>query len=354
LTPNQRESVETILKSAHRAKDLVRNLQSLSGSARAPAKTFDLHQVAVVLFAVLSETTNRLIRKEVDILPNTFFIHGSESDIYHSLMNLGVNAVQAIEEKGIRPGDQVLIRAEAYEATRENSQGIAPGPYVHVLFSDTGNGMIPEVRRRIFEPLFSTKQKGERKGQGLGLAMVYNIVTRQHAGLVRVESAPREGTTFHLFLPRSNQQTIAPAGPAPNRMGQGETILVVDDEATILALTRQALEGGGYQVVCASDGLEALEIFSREHQRIAVVLLDRTLPKLSGEAVFQRLKQLRPDARIILSSGEALNAGEDFPGAFGTLSKPYTVTALREVIYSATTAARATQSPVVTPNQTQD
>ncbi len=332
----QLRSVENILQSSRRAADLVRGLQMLAHPGPAEFESFDLHRVAAEVFEVLAETTDRIIEKRMLIPPGTFFVRGNASTLYHALMNLGVNAVQAIEQKGAGAGDRVTIEAREHVAGDGDEPPLQTGRWVHVLVADTGVGMSPRVRKQAFDPLFTTKEKGERKGQGLGLAMVYNIVVRQHRGLVDVDTAEGAGSTFHLYLPLAAERPDRRETSAPALVGVTETILVVDDEPQILALTHEILEQVGYTVLAATDGEEGLEFFRERAGEIDLVLLDRTLPKLHGEELLRRMLELRPSVKVVISSGDASIDLASFPGARRVLHKPYPLALLfatiREVL----------------------
>ena len=338
LDERQLRSVENILQSSRRAADLVRGLQMLSHPGPPESESFDLHRVAAEVFEVLTETTDRIIEKRMLIPPGMFLVRGNASSLYHALMNLGVNAVQAIEQKGAVAGDRVTIEAREHVAGDGDGDEhpLPAGRWVHVLVADTGVGMSPRVRKQAFDPLFTTKEKGERKGQGLGLAMVYNIVVRQHHGLIDVDSAEGAGSTFHLYLPLAAERPERREASAPALVGGTETILVVDDEPQILALTHEILAQAGYTVLAAADGQEGLEFFRERAGEIDLVLLDRTLPKLHGEELLRRMLALRPGIRVIISSGDASIDLASFPGARRVLHKPYPLTLLfatiREVL----------------------
>jgi nitrogen-specific signal transduction histidine kinase len=323
LSAEQAEAAEQILAASRRATDLVRSLQSLSRPRPTQTSSFDLHKVAAEVIHVLGETTNRSIVKELRIPPKHFFVKGDASALYHVLMNLGINAVQAIEEKSPLRGERVTVAAEPYQALANEPRPLRPGAYVHLTVSDTGAGMTEEVRRRAFDPLFTTKDKGERKGQGLGLAMVYNIVVRQHRGSVEVESAPGAGATFHLYLPAGSAEPATREKPAPPPRGGNETILVVEDEAPILALTCSALENLGYRVLAARDGWEALELYRGQAPAIDLVVLDRSLPRLSGDEVLREMRAVRDDVKVLISSGDTTVDLTGLPGARALLRKPY-------------------------------
>jgi CheY-like chemotaxis protein len=331
----QSESVTNILHATQRAADLVRSLRSLSHPDSTESDSFDLFDVASEVVQVLRATTDRMIGKELHVKSGHCPIRGSASNVYHALMNLGVNAVQAIEQKGVTDEDRVAIDADLCDVGDERPLGLAPGRYVHITVSDTGIGMTDEVRHHAFEPLFSTKEKGERKGQGFGLAMVYNIVVRQHGGAVDIERSIGQGCHFHLYLPSAEQLTVAAPSLKPGTPSGHERILVVEDEPQLARLARTVLERLGYGVLVAADGREAIDLFEREHDNIDLVLLDRTLPGQRGEQVFEHLRALRPDIPVIVSSGDVSVGIEAFPGAHFILQKPYLPTVLGSVVREA-------------------
>jgi CheY-like chemotaxis protein len=213
--------------------------------------------------------------------------------------------------------------------------------YVCITVTDTGKGMDETTRSRIFEPFFTTKERG--RGTGLGLSVVYGVVDNHH-GFIDVESDLGRGTTFHLYLPTSSPRVelSLPQQREPGEaVGGKETILVVEDEELLLDSVVQVLEGKGYRVLAAKDGIEVLEIYNQHSNDIAAVLMDMGLPKLGGWEVFQKLKAVNPMVRVILASGyldpyiksEMLKAGaKDF------VQKPYVpeqiLTRLRRVIDS--------------------
>jgi CheY-like chemotaxis protein len=189
--------------------------------------------------------------------------------------------------------------------------------------------MTEAVKARMFEPFFTTKGPG--KGTGLGLPMVHGIV-KQHRGWVEIDSVPGSGTRIHLNLPASRDTAMVaplPLVPATNSdsatepSAEGRTILLVDDEPMIRQLGQVVLERAGYTVLTAEDGLDAVEIFARERHRIALVVLDSTMPRMSGRDAFHRMIELDPEARILFSTGYSADDLSEIEGALGLLPKPY-------------------------------
>jgi PAS domain S-box-containing protein len=330
--PDLEQAVSNILQACRRGADLIRGLQMLTRLEPFEDEHFDLHTVASEVFRVLGETTDRLISKEMRIPSDRYFIAGNPSAIYHTILNLGINAVQAIEEKGAQQGDFVRIEAFDHEVGESDGGSLAAGSYVHVALHDTGPGMSPEVRNRVFDLLYTTKEKGERKGQGLGLAVVYNVVVRHHRGLVDVETAVGGGTTFHLYLPRGSKPTQIDSAPTPIFRGGNETILIVEDEPEIASVTREVLESFGYTVLSADDGEAGLALFVEHRGTIDLVILDRTLPKLSGDRVLHEMLELDPEVKVIVSSGDTSVDLATVPGASKVLHKPYRLSSFFDTI----------------------
>jgi two-component system cell cycle sensor histidine kinase/response regulator CckA len=236
------------------------------------------------------------------------------------LLNLFVNAWQAM------PGGGELF-VETRNADVDDAQaaaaGIAPGRYVQVVVRDTGVGIDPAVRDRIFEPFFSTKDRG--RGTGLGLASAYGIV-RVHGGAIAVESVPAHGATFTITLPASGKPVVAPLLLPGDAVPGAGTVLLVDDESLVLNVGRDLLEHLGYAVRVAESGERAVELLRANRGRIDVVVLDMVMPGLSGGETFDRLREIDPGIRVLLSSGYSIDsqAREIIArGCEGFIQKPY-------------------------------
>ena len=248
----------------------------------------------------------------------------------HALLNLCTNARDAM------PGGGTLTLAagavEVAPGDRSAGPDSRPGSFVRLSVADTGCGMTPEVRARIFEPFFTTKETG--KGSGLGLAMGLGIVS-QHGGWIDCSTAPGSGTRIDLYLPAAT--TLAsgsrliylgnPSDPAdtppPADDPDDKTVLLVDDEAMIRTLGRVVLEGASFRVLTADDGAEAIEVFARNRDRIDLVVLDLSMPRMSGRDAFRQIARLAPNVRVLFSTGYSIDDVADLDGAIGLLSKPY-------------------------------
>jgi CheY-like chemotaxis protein len=235
-------------------------------------------------------------------------------------MNLYLNAWQAMPGAG-----EILLETEniVLDDLRVVPYVVKPGKYVKIMVTDNGSGMDSKTKARIFEPFFTTKTLG--RGTGLGLASVYGII-KGHRGVINVYSEPGNGTTFSIYLPASETvDAVEMKAPAPIAKGK-ETILLVDDEEIVLDVSREILEFLGYRVFAAANGQEAIDIFEEKKGEIDLVLLDMIMPGISGGETFDRLRQLDPAIKIILSSGYSVNgkAKEILDrGCQGFLQKPF-------------------------------
>ncbi len=215
---------------------------------------------------------------------------------------------------------------------------VKPGNYVKISVIDTGYGMDPAVQQRIFEPFFTTKEVGE--GSGMGLASAFGIV-KNHNGIIECLSSRDKGSTFNVFLPVSRRKASQPAGPGGDLHKGTETILLVDDEDIIIKVDRKLLKQMGYKVLIAKNGATALKIFTARHHHIDLVLLDIVMPDMNGDKVFSKMKKVKPDVKVLVSSGysidwQARKMLED--GCNGFIQKPFKMKQLafqiREILSS--------------------
>jgi CheY-like chemotaxis protein len=210
------------------------------------------------------------------------------------------------------------------------------GPYVVLRVSDTGSGIAPAVRDRIFEPFFTTKELG--KGTGLGLSTALAIV-RSHGGFMHVQSEPGAPTTFSAYLPTNGAPGAEEAPQVePSPRGNDETILFVDDEESIRAIAKRTLEASGYRVITASDGADAVAQFAMHRDEIALVLTDMGMPVMDGASTIRALMRVRPDVRIVATSGygdEGARARATDAGIRHVLSKPYSADGLLRAVRAA-------------------
>lgn len=255
------------------------------------------------------------------------------SQIDQVLLNIFVNAWQAMPEGGdlfIRTKNEILDQnfVQAY--------GAAPGKYIKITIMDTGTGMDDKTMKRVFDPFFTTKKK--QRGTGLGLASAYGII-KNHDGIITVESAKDKGATFHLYLPASEGAVIEQQRYEQKISVGSETVLLVDDETMIIDVSVQMLKRLGYEVLTAHNGRQAIEIFQQNHEKIAIVVLDLIMPGMGGGEVYERLKEIDSDVKVLLSSGYSINgqAAEILNhGCDGFIQKPFNLNELsyklREII----------------------
>jgi len=320
---DQRENLEEARRSCYRAAQLIQNFQRLATHTTLEKKVFDLFEVVSETFSFLIRTTDRLIEKRIHIGKGEYFINGIPEQIHEVLINLGTNAVHAIEEKGVVHGDYIRISARECDIPDNNEMDVSPGRYVHIEFEDTGCGMTDDVKNRAFDPLFSTKSRSTIKGQGLGLAMVYNIVTRNHDGHIEIKTKIGGGTTFHMYLPEAETHHESVEKAVKEAHGGTETILLIDDEESILRFVERALVRYGYSVITAGDGEKGLNIFKEIKNDIDLVILDLTMPMMSGKMTLENMIDISSDVKVIISSGQSAEEVRKFHQARGVLSKPY-------------------------------
>jgi len=320
-----------IVEAAERAAALTNQMLAYSGKGIFEMRAVDLGDEVRRLAALLAASVPKHVRLETRVVPDLPFVHADPVQIQQLVLNLATNAAEAHGEQpgvvDVRVGLEDLD--EAAIATLSVSENVKPGPHLVLEVVDRGCGMDAATLSRMFEPFFTTKFTG----RGLGLAAVLGIV-RGHSGAMSVKSAPGQGTTFRIYLPASGEgvparrdaravATPPPALAAPAKLG---TVLVVDDEAIVRGFARAVLERAGMRVIVAEHGRAAVEIFRERAQEIDVVLLDMTMPEMSGEATFRALKELRPDVRVLLSSGYTeVAAAQQFTttGLAGFVQKPY-------------------------------
>ncbi len=327
--------VKIILNASERAAQLTRQMLAYSGRGRFVVEPLDISQQVREIAQLLESSVPRDIELTLNLDDNGVLIEADAGQIQQLVMNLVINAAEAIEKP---PGTVVVTtRVEDLDAeyVRENMAGdnVVPGRFMMLEVHDNGKGMDEATIAKIFDPFFTTKFTG----RGLGLAAVIGIV-RGHRGAIKVYSHPGQGTTFKVFLPVARDQTRIPAvaDGALNLRGD-ETILLVDDEESVQQMARTTLELYGYKVLQATNGREALEIFELKSWSISLVLLDMTMPVMSGEETLKRLKQIDPDVLVIASSGyNEIEALRRFgTGVFGFLQKPYRAATLARTVRGA-------------------
>jgi len=334
-SPEIRHYLANATVAAERAVNLVRQLLTFSRKSRIVLRTVDLNALVEEVHHLIRETIDRRIEIIVNTEEKLPCILADASQMNSILMNLCINARDAInmilEHQAIpqRIGDRFFIEIgtqaveidDVYCRTHLDTQ---PGTYVLLTVSDNGIGMNEVTRRRIFEPFFTTKEVGQ--GTGMGLAGAYGII-HQHGGWINFYTEYGKGTTFKIYLPAIKEESVTPASTPPEDvLGGTETILLVDDEEMIRSLGQTVLESYGYTVLIAQDGKEAINLYLKNRESIDLVILDLSMPHLSGREVLQQLRGIDANVKVIISSGYGLNGQSENLGRIGVkyfISKPY-------------------------------
>ncbi len=325
--------LETIEVSAKRGADIVRQVLSFARGLEGQRIEVQPKHLLKELETIIKDTFPKGIRLQFSVPNDTWTLLGDPTQVHQILLNLCVNARDAMPN-----GGNLTIRIENCEIDKHyvamNTQ-LKAGRYVHFSVSDSGSGIPPGIRDKIFEPFFTTKDLN--RGTGLGLSTVMAIV-KSHEGSIDVYSEQGDGTTFNVYLPAveiSDEARKQQAVQASLPRGNGETVLVVDDEASILTITSQTLQAFGYQVLTAIDGADAIAVFAQHQNEIDVVLTDMMMPIMDGPAAIHALMRLNPTVKIVAASG--ITANESVAKAAGAgvkyfLTKPYTAATLLKTL----------------------
>ena len=324
--------LDVIAQAASRGASMIRQVLGFARGIEGERRTLPLLPVIDETLRIVGETFPRNITVTADVPGDAWRVDGDPTQLQQVLLNLCVNARDAMPAGGTLTVAASNVQLDADAAARVLEA--RPGPYVRLTVGDTGVGIPPDQVEKIFDPFFTTKPPGQ--GTGLGLSTTLAIV-RGHGGFVRVQSEPGVGTVVDVYLPRgmedAGEHTVEPDGPLPR--GDGETVLVVDDEAAIRATTREVLEAHGYQVLEAADGAEAIAVYAAHASVVRLVVTDLMMPVMDGPAMLQVLNRLAPDVRVIAASGLATSRDVQqavAQGASAFLPKPYTASALLRTV----------------------
>ncbi|WP_341530809.1 ATP-binding protein [Nostoc sp. UHCC 0302] len=331
LDSEKRQRLLTIIEgSAKRGAALVKQVLSFARGMEGQQMTIHLRDLLFEIQHIALETFPKSIETYVDIVPDLWLICGDITQLHQVLMNLVVNARDAMPDGGtLKLAAENVFIDDNY--TRMNLEATV-GSYTVITVSDTGTGMTSETVSRIFEPFFTTKEQG--KGTGLGLSILRGII-KSHGGFVTVESEVGKGTQFHMYFPAVLEEQTLPEPKEELLKGNQELILVVDDEAAICESTKTSLEKSNYRVITASDGIEALVLYVQHKDEISAVLMDMMMPEMDGLTTIRMLKQVNPLVSVISVSGIAESSQVDlalYSGAKTFLSKPYTLQELLKTL----------------------
>jgi PAS domain S-box-containing protein len=338
---------------AERGAELVMQLLRFGKRAPSRVEVVSLNECVVNVTRLLGPSIGAGIQIDTSLAVDLWHVKGDASQLEQALMNILLNARDAIQGSG-----RIFIQSRNRTLQSENGMPVFPEraqEQVELEISDDGCGMDAETQRRIFDPFFTTKATG--RGTGLGLAMVFSIIN-SHAGSLDVQSHPGQGSAFRILVPRTKQtarsRRVEEHAVASNQAT--ETILLADDEHSVRAMGVGVLRDQGYSVLEAADGVEAEEVFKRFQDEIDLVLLDLTMPRKSGWAAFDDIRKIKPEARVILSSGYSAKGGgttANRRGANAFLPKPYKaqtlITTVRRVLddhpMNQRSSSRETQRP---------
>ena len=328
--PGLQQSLAEIRKAGMRARDLVQQILSFSRRQPTALKLIEPGTVAAEVVQLLRSTLPARVEVEAKVAPDTGNILADTTQIEQVLLNLCVNAEQAMAG---RPGRiDIDVRTVVLDAvaSRTASDQLAPGSYVVISVSDTGDGMDPATRERIFEPFFTTKPVGE--GTGLGLAVAHGIV-RAHQGAIAVASEPGKGSRFDVYLPTAEGMIAAPApapaAPVPRATaGQGRHVLYIDDDESLVLLVTRLLQRRGYRVSGHVDPAAALAELKTDPAHFDLVVTDYNMPRISGLDVAREVREVRPDLPVVIASGFITDE----------LQVQASVAGVRSVIFKANTA----------------
>lgn len=328
----QRQFLELIESSARRGGALIKQVLAFARGVEGKRMALQVRHLIGEIRQIVRETFPKSIEFKTDIAPDLWLVSGDATQLHQVLMNLCVNARDAMPEGGTLTVSASNLQIDE-QYVRMNLDARV-GPHITIAVSDTGTGIPPEILDRVFEPFFTTKELG--RGTGLGLSTVMAIV-KSHGGFIDVNSTIGQGTQFKVYLPAVEANELVTTHENGIEEGQGELILVVDDEAAIRESNQASLEAYNYQVLTAGDGIEAIALYA-QHKEIQLVLIDLMMPMMDGTTTIRTLKKINPDVKVVIMSG-CLSCSH-LPPDIATqvqafLPKPYTTRELVKCINQA-------------------
>jgi two-component system, cell cycle sensor histidine kinase and response regulator CckA len=325
-----RRLLPILITNAKRGANLVKQVLSFTRGLKGDRTILQLKHLIIEIQQIIRETFPKSIEVSTEIPQNLWTVCGDATQLHQVLMNLCVNARDAMPNGGtLKILAENLLIDENYANMHIDAK---VGHHIVITVSDRGIGIKPEILDRIFEPFFTTKEIG--KGTGLGLSTVLGII-KSHGGFIDVDSKQGKGSQFKVYLPAQNMRETIEEQEQGLPSGQGELILVVDDEAAIRDVTKTSLESHNYKAITASDGIEAIALYAEHRDEISIVLTDMVMPSMDGITTIRTLRKINPDVKIIavsgLSSPDKVNTAYDM-GIKAFLSKPYTASQLLQTI----------------------
>lgn len=325
------EYITHILTTAHHAAELTKQLLTFARKGKYQLSDCNTHEIIRDVCTMLERTIDRRIRIDQQLSADRPHVLGDSTQLKSALLNLGINAKDAMPNGGALCFTTSNISIE--KPAQISDFDIEPGQYLLINISDSGTGMSAEVRRRIFEPFFTTKESG--RGAGLGLAAVYGT-THLHKGAIQCQSSEGEGSSFDLYLPiikdcakHTGQQS------RPSDREGCFRIMVVDDEAIVRSYSKTLFEMHGHQVTTFANAEEALDFYRENYEDVDLVLLDMIMPRMDGQELFAFLKRINPEVKAILSTGYSVDSKVQeilAAGILDCIQKPFTYEQLQEKI----------------------
>lgn len=322
-----------INNAAQKGADLAKKILMVTRKEKMEAKPVNINEIIHNSMELLQRSIPKNIEIVINLKEDVPKIMADPSQMQQVIMNLAVNARDAMQD-----GGRLIIETAVVGTENGAANGIPfdKGGFIKLSVSDTGTGMDTETQRKIFDPFFTTKETG--KGTGLGLYIVHSVVSN-HGGYVNLYSEPFKGTRFNIYLPITKTADMEESGEAEDIMGSG-TILVIDDETDVRELCKDMLEPLGYTVLLAGSGSDGINLFRAMKDKISLVIVDMIMPKMGGSEVFQALKTIKPNIKVILCSGYSHEgfAGIDKllkSGAAGFVQKPFTRHSIAQAIKKA-------------------
>lgn len=331
---NAKRILSLMESSTRRGADMVRQVLLFARGKQGDFERLEVRPLVSEMEKLARDTFPQDITVSAQVAEDLWPVRGNATQLHQVLLNLCVNARDAMPE-----GGSLSLAADNLELDDAAAQAIPggrPGAFVVLMVSDTGSGMPPEVVKKIFEPFFTTKPEG--KGTGLGLSTTSRIL-KSHEGFITVQSQPGEGTTFEIYLPRFSEGATEAATTKVDATprGQGQLILVADDDEAVRELLRRSLEEHGYRVLAAANGAEAVSQFKAKPGEVALVISDQSMPVMDGPRAIAAIRETRANVPVIILSGdvEVTDAGAEDQGHIQQLAKPVELEALLRAVSQA-------------------
>jgi CheY-like chemotaxis protein len=325
-----RGNLDQILSASKRSRDLVRQILTFGRKREGQRRPLKLTQLIEETITLLRGSLPSTVRIKTDIRTESDTIIGDTSQIQQVLMNLATNAVHAMAHEGtlaVRLSEKTFRKGQQLP-----DPDLRPGRHLKLTVRDTGTGIAADIQKRMFDPFFTTKDPGQ--GTGMGLAVVYGIV-KSHGGAITVSSKTGKGSIFSIFLPAATEavaEKSIPESPLPRGT---ERVLVVDDEASVVAVVSETMKRLGYRVTTALSGAEGWKKFAQTPSRFDLVITDQIMPEITGIWLSERMLEVRPDLPVILCTGYSETVSAEEAAAAGIsefLMKPIEAKSLAETV----------------------